>query len=423
MDNKNKKFNDTNTVTVSIKLADIPQLVQRGKGGRLGDEVYTVYGNNNLYPNYLLSLYNNSSIHKSIIDSKVNYILGHGIIDPDSTEELDFDINDKENIEDLLRKVTKDFLIFNYFAIEVVYAKDGSIYELNHLEGSKIRTNRTHTHFWYSEDWSNPRIETLDFNKWSKKIDGDLESKVFFYSGYTPSVNSTYPPPEYSGAIKSIEIDKAIKDFHLNNISNSFSGNTIISFFRGEPTPEIKDEIVESITGSYSGTKGDKVIFQFLEKDEKEPEITQLSAGDWNEAYLSLRKDTIEDIIISHSVTSPMLCGIKTEGQLGGATELETAYQIFNKLWVSVTRREVIGALNSLLEEQYGVIDIKDNGKLFPVELSDTLREKVYQIDEIRALEGLPELPNGEGKRLISDPIVVKEEAVREAESMGFRED
>lgn len=417
---ENTKFNKGNTAVVNIKLSDIPQPVQRGKGNRLGNDVYTQYGSNNTYPAYLLSLYNNSSIHKSIIDGKVNYMLGDGIISKRTGEFTDFDVNGSEDIESLLRKALKDFVIFNYFAIEVVYAKDGSIYELNHLPAQNIRANRDHSKFWYSQDWSNPRVESFDFDRWNRDINESLESKVFFYSGYTPSIHSTYPTPEYSGAIKSIEIDLAIKDFHLNNINNGFSGNTIISFFRGEPAPEIKDDIVNAISNSYTGANGDKVIFQFLEKDEQEPKVTQLSAGDWNEAYLTLRDDTVEDIIIAHGVTSPMLFGIKTEGQLGGATELETSYQIFKRNWVRVKRREVISALNALLEDRWGEIEIKDISSLFPKELSDTLKEKTMTIDEIRAEAGLAPLPDGEGERLTGAPVVVQEEAIQSAESMGF---
>src|SRR5690606_37825403 len=110
----------------------------------------------------------------------------------------------------------------------------------------------------------------------------------------------------------------------------------------------------------------DKIIFQFLEKDEKEPTVTQLSPSEWNEAYLSLKEGTVEDIIIAHGVTSPMLFGIKTEGQLGGATELETAYSIFRQLWVKVKRREIVSAINDLIGTEFGEIEVVDKEKLFP---------------------------------------------------------
>lgn len=416
---KKPEMNAANTITKALDFSlNIPIPIQKKKGNGIDD--YVIYGANNLYPNYLLKLYNDSSINKAIINAKVNYILGEKVIYKASKSEADFKVNDNDNVEDLLRKVIKDYLIFNYFGIEVVYNRDGSVNCFNHISAHKIRTNLNYTKFWYCEDWSDANKQIIDFDSWYDK--GSLESKLYFYGGYNPSAQSIYPDPEYSGAIKSIEIDIAIKNFHLNNINNNFSGNTILTFYRGEPTPEIKEEIINAISNSYSGTNGDKIIFQFLEKDEKAPEVTQLNPSEWNEAYLTLKKDTVEDIIIAHEITSPMLVGIKTEGQLGGASELETAYSIFKQLWVRVKRREIVSAINEMIKSQYGEIEIVDKEKLFKAELSDTLKEKVMTINEIRSLEGLASLGE-EGDRLIGAPIVVKEEAVKEAETMGFNSD
>ena len=412
------EMNKGNTLAKAMDFSlNIPIPIQKKNGN--GIDNYVAYGANNLYPNYLLKLFNDSSIHKAIINAKVNYILGEKVISKATNKIADFKVNKNDLIEDLLRKVIKDYLIFNYFAIEVVYNRDGSVYEYNHIPANKVRSNINYTKFWFSEDWSSPKKEVIDFDSWTNS--GGLESKLYFYSGYNPSVQSVYPDPEYSGAIKSIEIDIAIKNFHLNNINNNFSGNTILTFFRGEPTPEIKEEIVDAITGSYSGTNGDKIIFQFLEKDEKQPEVTQLNPTEWNEAYLTLKADTVEDITIAHEITSPMLVGIKTEGQLGGASELETAYSIFKQLWVRVKRREIVSAINEVISSQFGYIEIVDKEKLFKTELSDTLKEKVMTINEIRALEGLSSLGE-EGNRLIGAPIVVAEESIKEAEQMGLSE-
>ena len=38
------------------------------------------YGENNLLPQYFIELYDNCSIHKSVITSKVNQIMGDGIV-------------------------------------------------------------------------------------------------------------------------------------------------------------------------------------------------------------------------------------------------------------------------------------------------------------------------------------------------------
>src|SRR5690625_384359 len=128
--NKDNKSisNNSKPMVVNLAFSDIPQPIQRGKGGRLGNEVYTVYGANNLYPNYLLNLYSNSSIHKSIVDTKVSYILGGGLVCSDTKEPKQVVVNKAgEDIELFSRKLITDFLIFGYFAVEVSYKRDGTI--------------------------------------------------------------------------------------------------------------------------------------------------------------------------------------------------------------------------------------------------------------------------------------------------------
>ena len=47
-----------------------------------------------------------------------------------------------------------------------------------------------------------------------------------------------------------------------------------------------------------------------------------------------------QEIFASHQITSPQLFGIKTEGQLGGRTEIRDAYEIFNNTYVAERQDE-----------------------------------------------------------------------------------
>lgn len=406
--------------TINFNQHSTPLPIQRNKGGRLGNDVYTMYGADNLYPNFLLKLYDGSPIHKGIINSKVDYILGDGIVYADTMEEVDVMVNDTDTIQDFVNKITKDFVIFNYYAVEVTYNNMGMPVSYVHLPAHKIRSNANKTKFWYSEDWYKKSADSVDFDKWdgNKLSGGEYPTKVFVYTAYTPSVGDVYPTPDYSGAIKSIETDMAIRDFHINNINNNFSVSSIITFFNGEPPLEIKDDIEDAIKGSYTGTKGGKIIINYANQEGKSAEVKNISPTDWNDAYMTLKSDTMQDIIIAHSATSPMLFGIKTEGQLGGASELETAYQIFKRVYVNGKRSEIVRSLNNLFYGIYRTIDIKDMDSLFKAELSDATKEKIYTINELREMDGKPPLEGGD--RLLSEPVVVTEDAIQKAERNEF---
>ena len=69
---------------------------------------WVYYGENNLLPQYFIDLYDNCAIHKAIITSKVNQIMGDGIVslnNPMATINL---INPKENVYDVFHKCALD---------------------------------------------------------------------------------------------------------------------------------------------------------------------------------------------------------------------------------------------------------------------------------------------------------------------------
>jgi len=54
---------------------------------------------------------------------------------------------------------------------------------------------------------------------------------------------------------------------------------------------------------------------------------------------MELKKDVRQEIFTGHKVSSPMLFGVKTEGQLGGRTEIAEAYELFQNTYISKRQR------------------------------------------------------------------------------------
>jgi len=366
------------------------------------DNVYVRYGLDNLYPNFLLKLFNESPLHKGITISKIDYVIGDGLTVKGSDKPIDFKPNPSDSFAEFISKVVNDYLIFNYYAIEVIYNKLNKPIQYNHIPAHKIRCNKDRSKFWYSNDWFFEPNILLSYDIWSANGNPDGKSKVFFYTSYSPSANNIYPIPDYSGAIKSIETDIAIRDFQINSIENSFSVSSIITFMNGSPNDEVKRAITQKIQNSYTGQNGGKIIVGFENPTSLPPDVKNIAPSDWDKAYIEIKKDVLQDILTAHSAISPMLFGIKTEGQLGGATELETAYEIFKNLFVKNRRNELESGLNRLFAEiGLGELEFKDKGSLFSATLSDAMKMKTYTINEIRNEAGLPNILNGD--RLIDE--------------------
>lgn len=375
----------------------VPLPVEKAKGNRKGNDVMWIYGDNNLYPNHLLKLYNNNPIHRGIIEGKINHIMGNGLKFANSDEKADFNVNEDDSITDLLRKVVEDYLIFSYYAIEVIFNGVGEPVQWNYIPASTIRTNKSRDKFFYCDDWELNSNQVIEFGKWNRNNNGDYTSKIYFYGGHSPS-NKVYPEPEYSGALKSLQTYIDIIDFHSHNINNNFSPSSIITFHNGEPTPEMKETIERSITNSYTGSQGKKIIINFANEDSKPAEVTNISPSEWNEAYLSLNEQTLQNIISAHSLTSPLLCGVSVAWQLGANSEYKNSYKSFRKDYVFNRRREIVDSLNKLFKGVFNPIEIEDYD-IFGDEI-DPAVSAVMTIDEIRAKSGLPPLPNGQGNRL-----------------------
>jgi len=344
---------------VALSKADLPKPTQLYQ--RYGASVMVPYGQMNRYPDFLLLLYSESPTHAAVVNNKATYIYGGGLrykgetyVDEEGNvkpKPIDQPLNTKEPIGVTIYKCILDYKMFNYFAVEVVYNRLGRPVQYIHIPGHLVRTNMERSKFWYRENWTGGLCESIEFDAAdSPPSENELTtSKIFFFDGYLPSVNICYPAPEYTAGIKGIATDAAINTFNHANIKTHFSPSSIITFFLGNNVDEdTKKETEKALTDSYTGEAGGKMIIDWQSPNGKKAEVTALSPGEWDKAYLATAAKVQSDIFIAHQVTNPMLMGVKTEGQLGGATELETAYAIFKATYIDKERTTLEGAFNRL---------------------------------------------------------------------------
>lgn len=393
---------EKNIVGIEFAKQNIPAPTE----GKVNDDnVLVKYGDDNNYPAFLLECYSNSPIHQAIVNGKATYIYGLGLSNEGKI--IDIEVNPTERINEFINKLIKDLLLFNYFAVEVVFNNLNAPIEYHWVPAQKIRTNKSKTKFWYCDSSDFKRGDKIEYERYIPRHNKDSKSKIYFYDSYFPSMNSVYPQVEYSATIKSIVTDMAIRSFNLNNIKNHFSVSSLITFFNGDQVnAETRNQVQKQIQNTYSGENGGKILLQWQREDGKAPEITNLSAGDWDKAYSLIGENVADDIYRGHQVTSPMLFGVKTQGQLGGTTELETAYEIFKNNYILSKRAELEFIINNLFSEHDALpkgLKFADK-PLFNTQLDDATKTQVMTINELRALNNLPPLVNGD--RLLNEAPV-----------------
>lgn len=333
---------------IILNFAEARQPEYREKKGASGG--YIEFGEKNEYPTYLLTLYNKSAKHNAIVKGKVNYIIGNGWDTKEEDPVADQFIkqpNYYESLDELTRKAAIDLEVFGGAYLEVIWSvTGGQITQVCHIDYTKIRSNKDNTQFWYKKDWTDRKEDPIIINAFNTQ--NRVGKQILYIKEYRPGLD-TYALPGYMGALNYIESDIEVSKHVLGNAQTGFSASKMITLPNGEPSPDEKRNIERRFSDRFSGSDGKKFILSFTNDPARKPIVEDLGASDITKEDFS-RVDLIiqQNIFAGHQIVSPMLFGIKTEGQLGGATELVTAYEIFKSTYANDKQQFLEGIFNML---------------------------------------------------------------------------
>lgn len=396
---KERTMTDDNVQVIKFEAVQLPTFVENTNVD------YVSFGEYNGYPQYLLELFNRSGKHNAIVTGKVHYIKGRGFyldegLDQkikDKIQALIKNINEYDSLDDLLYKNTTDLELFAGLAIEVIPRRDGKGWaSLNHIDRSTVRVSKDKKTIFVCDNWVDPKNSQ---NKYYKPKDEEIKklkafnpktfSGVFLFDQYRPGMG-VYPLPEYLGCIPYIECDIQIANFHLNNLRNGFSAGTLISFNGGQPDAEKAKVIEGKIKGKHAGTdNAGSTVIVFSNGKDSAPTIIPLQSNNFDKLWDTLNQTSQQEIFTGHKITSPLLFGIKTEGQLGGNTELREAWELFKNGYVSSKQQMLLSCFNYLfslngLGEPLSIKDIEPIG----FDLSEQYLLQVLTKDEVREMLG-----------------------------------
>lgn len=337
------ELSGNNIITIQFSDSKIPEF-KEVKGKK-----FTYFGEDNLYPDYLVKLYNKSAKHNAIINGKVNYIYGEGFysdVESAETDRFIFKVNSAgESLNDIAKKCAIDIEIFGGFYLNLIPNKLGTeIAEIYHLDFNRIRSNEDGSQFFYKNDWSNNKEQPKEFDSFNPlKL---AKSTIFQYKEYRPGLR-TYPLPNYIGSINYIESDMEVSKHTLTNAKTGFSASKFINFFNGEPAPEMQRDIQKRFEKKFTGADGSKIIVAFNNDPAKAPTVLDLGSSDLTkEDFEKVDNLIAANIFAGHQITSPMLFGIQEPGKLGGRNELRIAYEIFNNTYVQNRQRTLEKVFN-----------------------------------------------------------------------------
>ena len=396
-----------NILSINLETSTAP-IVQEVRG-----RDYIEYGTEdwkNLYPQFLIDLYYNSSTHAAIVNQTAEMIAGEDLVaEEEDAINLETFVklkkflrhaNSNESLHQVIKKVAFDFKLQGAYAIHVVWNRAKTeIVELFHVPVERVRAGRPNElgqidTYFISADWGNTRTNKpypiAAFN-----VNDRTSGSQLIYSGlYSPNMD-IYHTPDYLAGCNWCLVDQRVAEFQLSNINSGFSSSFMISFANGIPTLEERRQIEQSLTEKFTGAENaGKFILTFSDDKTRTPEITPITPSDLDKQFLALQELLVSNICAAHRITSKTLMGIDTaNGFSSNADELINAANFYQNTVVRGFQLNILNTLQSIFSVNNMDLPV-EFVQLKPITVqfdSKTIRE-VMTIDEIRADLGLEPL-------------------------------
>lgn len=325
---------------VELSHYNIPHIVEKT------NQDWVSFGEDNLYPNYLLELFLGSAINGALIKSIGAMIYGEGLAATDAdeneaTKESFLKLNGllHDSPDDVLKDLAMDLKLFGGCYVNVIWSRDRkSISKISHIGAQYIRSGKMVDSeidtYYYSSDWSKwkkSEHKPRPYKAFNTK-DRTQASQILMIRDKNPALFYGFAP-DYVASTDYIQLDLEIAQFHLANISNGMFPSMAINFKNGVPSDDERRTIERQINSKFSGSgNSGRILLTFNDGGDTTPEIVPLDTNNASESYQFLSKEVVNKVLSGHRVTSPLLFGIRAEGGgLGSnADELRDAFSLFN---------------------------------------------------------------------------------------------
>jgi hypothetical protein len=363
-------------IELHFDQAEQPKFQERkGKG-------YIEFGKENDYPKYLLGLYNESAKHGAIVKGKCNYIFGKGFASDGLAN------NTGETWNDILKKCIKDDEIYRGYYLQIIWNRAKKISDIYHIDFAKVRVSKDLNCFYVKNDWADNKEKAREYEAFNPLV--AYGSQILYVKEYNPT-SEYYPLPTYFQGLNYIESDIEVSRHILGNAKKGFVASTLINLNNGDPiNEEHKAEIEKGLLKKFGGHDSMRTVIMFNKSKENSAEIVTLGNSMLTkEDFTNINNLIQQEIFASHQITSPVLFGIKTEGQLGSRNEIRDAYEIFSNTYVNERQQE----FEKVFTKITGYVGVEVEMKIQPVEplkfeFSESIISANLTQDEIRDIMG-----------------------------------
>ena len=320
------------------------------------------YGYDNAYGDYLRDLYLGSSIQSAVVSGVSEMIYGEGLDATDREQKPDQWLKTQKLLENsdenILRQLCFDLKLYGQCYLQVIWNRVRTeIAELRFIPAHSVRSGVADAQgkvdcYYVSPDWSRmreSRYAPVKYPAWDTE-DRTEPASVYQIKAYQPGI-FYYGLPDYVGSTNYIELDREVSTFHLNNIKNGLFPSMLLSFNNGVPSDEERRAIERHVNEKFSGSSNaGRLLISFNDGTDSAPQLTPVNPNDNDGMYEFLATECTTKILAGHRITSPLLFGIRGEGNGFGnnADELRDSFSLFQNTVIQPFQRTLLDGLDPL---------------------------------------------------------------------------
>jgi len=306
----------------------------------------TYYPNafDNLFSNYLNSLYNNSPTHQCIVDDLAQQIVGLGLTCED--KEKDAKLHEFFKKKNLL-SIASGLLIQESISLEI---RRNPLMEIKAVENINVAHFRVvdiedgfPVKFSYKEDW-NTSSPIYNYRNTYINSYNNEEAKSLLYYYDSGTFNTPYGRPKYLSAADAIELEIAIYMMHNHGAQNGMFPSMIISKETSGDSEIDKQDSVETQHQTTGAANAGKVITTFYRQGGNAPTFSTPNLTGIDKIYENQYETAEIGILKAHRIPSAnLISGLNSKGAGFTSETEELAYATERMMEkIVIPRREQI---------------------------------------------------------------------------------
>jgi hypothetical protein len=329
----------------------------------------------NAMPQFMIDLQSNSSTHSNMINLKTSLITGENIEIEDPTlpnaDRLNSFIKKRnksgDNLKGIWVKASSDMAVFEAVALQVLFARNGSIAEIYHVPTEDVRLGKPNQYGqieygYISKNWAN--ISNKNYKKSTVKNSAvqvrmfepelfrEYPVQLLYIKKYAQGMH--YAIPKYLSATNWMLIDNEISNFHLSNIRNSFFLSGMLTQ-QGNPDDKEMQKFIDKFNELYMGVgapnkKFNSMMFSWVDDINQKAEFTPFQGEKNDELFNNLIEKAGIKIIEGHNGYSGLIMDSKGADLGGDANKLYTQIATFMQYVTEPMKDLLLGGFDRILQ-------------------------------------------------------------------------